>query len=510
MRSKFSITRILLLFSIVLNAQPGNHLNDVEKAVSVFNKVYKSESASEFSKIEKLYFSLEGTNVNPRQGYDLLNAPEEWPSERVLNYWFFDFKERHFRNYSRGIYNGGHDLSFEELNVKDTSYYITTQMRKYLKSPNSFSNCFDSLKNIPGLLLAYARTNLSSISWIGEGRIDNQEVEIVEMDWSGKRTRLYVNTSTYKLAQISWLTKDFVTGTRSNVLQYDRRFKRDGLELPGQVRFYIDGRIRQDLAVKIFNSDPVFPDVLYELDRDHTPFNQKPWSVIQVTDHLYEIQGLSGGLYTIPFVILEDAIVVYDAIRNPNLFGKALDKIEGNFEKPVKHVILSHNHQDHIGGIAAAKNRDIEIITTVKTVPRLEELMSAPNYVYDEGVNRNEPSEYSVRIVTDTYTISSNTVSINIHNVGTTPHVDDLLYAVIKPDKVVIQADSYFEFSQWNAIFDFFTDWVKKMKLEDSIVTGTHMSPIPFRELVEEKKPEQMINRIPSYLSMLNLPGLHK
>lgn len=56
------------------------------------------------------------------------------------------------------------------------------------------------------------------------------------------------------------------------------------------------------------------------------------------------------------FVITDEGVVVFDALGTPSLGHRLLQKIRGLTDKPVRHVVLSHYHADHIYGLQAFKD----------------------------------------------------------------------------------------------------------------------------------------------------------
>jgi len=80
----------------------------------------------------------------------------------------------------------------------------------------------------------------------------------------------------------------------------------------------------------------------------------------------YRLQNLGGGLFMITdniyqslFLVYDQGVVVVDA--PPNYSAKILAGIAEVTRKPVTHVIYSHSHVDHIGGVRALRGNPIII-----------------------------------------------------------------------------------------------------------------------------------------------------
>lgn len=64
-----------------------------------------------------------------------------------------------------------------------------------------------------------------------------------------------------------------------------------------------------------------------------------------------------GNTSNAGFVVTSEGVVIYDALGTPSL-GKALvDEISKVTDKPVRYVVMSHYHADHIYGLQAIRER---------------------------------------------------------------------------------------------------------------------------------------------------------
>lgn len=69
-------------------------------------------------------------------------------------------------------------------------------------------------------------------------------------------------------------------------------------------------------------------------------------------------------------VVLEDGLLLYDSHLSPALVEEALTKLRAVSDKPLRYVVHSHFHGDHVGG-AWAYARGVEIISHTWTRERL-------------------------------------------------------------------------------------------------------------------------------------------
>lgn len=97
-----------------------------------------------------------------------------------------------------------------------------------------------------------------------------------------------------------------------------------------------------------------------------TPYSavSLPFALLQVPGvPVYYIEGLSGVPDSVNeghtsnagFVVTEAGVVVFDALGTPALGYRMLQRIREVTDKPVKYVVVSHYHADHIYGLQAFK-----------------------------------------------------------------------------------------------------------------------------------------------------------
>ncbi len=98
----------------------------------------------------------------------------------------------------------------------------------------------------------------------------------------------------------------------------------------------------------------------------------------------YAVKNVGGGVFVMSdngwqsaFLVTDEGVIVFDA---PASFGKSIPlEVSKVTDKPIKMLIYSHSHKDHIGGSAAFKNiKDLKIVALEGVRDFLKE-MNDPN-----------------------------------------------------------------------------------------------------------------------------------
>ncbi|MEC5128744.1 alkyl/aryl-sulfatase [Verrucomicrobiales bacterium BCK34] len=104
------------------------------------------------------------------------------------------------------------------------------------------------------------------------------------------------------------------------------------------------------LACGLFAADTqVKPERATELlNNQNHQFERK---VIQVSENVYTAVGFHGA--NTSMIVGEDGIIIVDTLRGPLSARMALNAFRKVTDKPVKAILYTHSHGDHIGGASA-------------------------------------------------------------------------------------------------------------------------------------------------------------
>ena len=103
-------------------------------------------------------------------------------------------------------------------------------------------------------------------------------------------------------------------------------------------------------------------------DKPKFPESSVDMKLIKVSDHVYYVQGKAGiatdnqgFISNSGFVVTGNGVVVFDSLGSPSLAQKMYKLMRQVTEQPVRKVIVSHYHADHIYGLPFYKTLGAEI-----------------------------------------------------------------------------------------------------------------------------------------------------
>ncbi len=102
---------------------------------------------------------------------------------------------------------------------------------------------------------------------------------------------------------------------------------------------------------------------------------------IEVAEGVYSFGGGPFAYYTM-FVVGDEGVIVADPV-NPELAQAMMREIQGITTKPIRYVIYSHNHWDHISGGQVFKDAGAVVISHLEAK---KAILPNPNVVVPDRV----------------------------------------------------------------------------------------------------------------------------
>lgn len=200
----------------------------------------------------------------------------------------------------------------------------------------------------------------------------------------------------------------------------------------------------------------VFPFTAYAQSLDKYAESTVEMNVKKMSEHVYYVEGKpgiatdnQGFISNSGFVVTDDGVVVFDALGTPSLAVKLVKLIREVTDKPIKRVVVSHYHADHIYGLQVFEDLGATVYAP----------LGAQKYIQsDAAKNRIEERQVSLfpwvnddtRLVLPDITVSQSDqfelggLTFTINYLGKA-HSDGDLTLLVEPDRVLFSGDIIFE-----------------------------------------------------------------
>ncbi len=176
----------------------------------------------------------------------------------------------------------------------------------------------------------------------------------------------------------------------------------------------------------------------------------------QVSEHVYFVRGATGiatdnqGFVSNSIVIItNDGVTIVDALGSPSLAEQMLSLIREVSDLPIKRVISTHYHADHIYGLQVFEDLGAEIIAPYG----VDEYLNSPNaaerleerqFSLEPWVNEDTRLVQPDRMLEVSEVIVDGPVRLTLNYLGKA-HSDADMTVFVEPDQVFITGDVIFE-----------------------------------------------------------------
>lgn len=155
------------------------------------------------------------------------------------------------------------------------------------------------------------------------------------------------------------------------------------------------------------------------------------------------VQFLAGGSHHSLAVNMQDYIVVVDLPLNQARAAAVLAKAKELFpNKPVRYVVTTHHHWDHLGGIREAFAEDARVVTHRSNRDFLRRVARAPHTLNPDR-QATERNGADIDTVDAMREIKDNTRTIQLHLQTGLDHAGDMLLVYLPAEKILAMVDTY-------------------------------------------------------------------
>ncbi|VAW77232.1 hypothetical protein MNBD_GAMMA13-109 [hydrothermal vent metagenome] len=328
------------------------------------------------------------------------------------------------------------------------------------------------LMSSPAYLIHHAFANRQGLRYEGKVNFKGRKNFVISMIGLHERIKVYIDAHTHLPSKTETLEDDPVYGdTLLEVLFEDWR-RVEYIKAPFHVRFrFNDAIINNEIRTEISFNEPL-QDELFEVpetltkpfepeqfawgDRSSQMFarmlamgvpidfdqsNPQTAQLFPVSDNVFHIVG---GTHNSLIVEMENYLIVIDPVlysqRSNTIIGMAAQIWP---EKPIRYVVATHFHNDHIGGIRSYAAIGATLVVADSAKHNLSAILQAPHTVYPDSLAIN-PRKTTIETIPYQgeleLTDGSNSVRIiSVPNV----HSEDILVAYLPNQATVFMSDVY-------------------------------------------------------------------
>jgi len=191
---------------------------------------------------------------------------------------------------------------------------------------------------------------------------------------------------------------------------------------------------------------------------------------------------LTGGTHHSLAIEMADHIVVVDTPNNEARAAAVLAKAKELIpNKPIRFVVTSHHHWDHLGGIRTAMDEGATIVTHQSNKAFLERVAKTPHTIAPDRLASSKKA-VKIQAVGDDYKFTDGKRVIELHRLQGYEHTGDMMVVYLPEQKLLGEPDAFTPPAQAGGGLippavpsaKALSDNIKRLKLDVQVITPFH------------------------------------
>lgn len=360
-------------------------------------------------------------------------------------------------------------------------------------------------------------TGQQVIRYVGRQELDGAPHHVVEVDALPRPIRLFLAVDSNQVSRLVTQEHDFPCGDVEIVVAFSDWRRDNGLAFPYQVELSWEGEVvhretRQRIELNpqldpdtfvLPETQPFDPEVaergLFSEQWIHrslamsAPISLDAGEVVPVPI-TPDVVTMGGGIHHSLAIALDSGVVVVDPPQHEDRSLAVIEAVTARWpDKPITHLVLTHHHHDHSGGIRAYAAIGAELIVAEGDRNFVTQCLARPHTIRPDTL-ASAGTRPTIRTVGDN-SLSLGDGEIEIHRISS-PHSAEDLVVYVASVKLLFNADLFNPGlvppgvappPYWLVYSQDFRRQVEALDLDIELLVGAHGAPEgrPYQSLID-------------------------
>jgi len=198
------------------------------------------------------------------------------------------------------------------------------------------------------------------------------------------------------------------------------------------------------LDLTIAKTDANNPYVVFPVPESIEKAPQSPTAVkVEAQKVANGVWYLTGGTHHSVAVEFRNYVALVECPLNDERALAVIDTVKKTIpNKPIRYVINTHHHFDHLGGLRACAAEGATVITHADNKPYFEKVWAMPHSLSPDQLAKTAKKPV-IETMTDKRVLTDGTRTLEIYHLQGSDHAATMLLGYLPQEKVLIEADVY-------------------------------------------------------------------
>ena len=330
---------------------------------------------------------------------------------------------------------------YQTIVTPDTSVFIYWPNLTVISSPRAAwlgDRASLSRRYLLPLLQTMDR-RFSAVRALAPATLDGRPNEVLAYgDVDGAMLTLFFDRETHLPTRLEQFLIDPATGDSVLALAFSDYRKEGPLNLPHRVvELRPPGSETEYTVQRIAVNEPM-DDKAFAIPAGLVPPAPAPTGVVELAKDVY----LVPNQYESIFVVFDDYVLVLEGGGSNGQTSNTIDRIRATAPgKPIRYVVATHFHNDHIGGLRNFIAEGSTIVTTRDAVAPIRALAHAPASNLLPDTLSRAPKEPVIETVDRDRVFRDAHHEVRLYQVGPSPHVAQILVGYLPKERILFEGD---------------------------------------------------------------------